>query len=126
MTLLTLTFFAPNLAGDIYNAALEPSLRIGVLRPAANFIGGPAPPVWRSLFRHSGLAHAFENRLELGAIGRIAARRCPRGAEAGDREGRDESETGLGGGTSLVKAAKLRQGGGHYETYIRKVSVGLD
>ena len=76
-----------------------------------------------ALFWQSGLAHAFENRLELGEICRVVAHRCPDGAEAGDREGRVEREAGLDCGTGVIEAAKLREGGAEHEIYKRKISV---
>jgi hypothetical protein len=78
------------------------------------------------LFWHSGLAHAFENRLELGEIRRVVAHRRPGGAEAGDGESRNEGETGLNRGTGLIEAAKLRESGAQHKIYIRKISVRLD
>src|SRR5271163_1514529 len=82
---------------------------------------------WRRLlFRNSGVAHAFENRLELGEIPRVVAHRRPGSVEAGDGEGGVESETGLGCGTSLIKASKLREAGAQHKIYIRKISVGID
>ena len=78
------------------------------------------------MFRNSGLAHAFENRLELREIPRVVAHRRPGSVEAGDGEGGIESETGLGCGTSLIKASKLREAGAQHKIYIRKISVHLD
>jgi hypothetical protein len=40
--------------------------------------------------------------------------------------GRVESETGQDGGTDLVKAAKLREGGGQIKICGRIISIGLD
>ena len=60
----------------------------------------------------SGLAHAFENRLELGQIRRVVALRRPGGSAAGDGVGRVEGETGPDCGTRFVKSPKLREGGG--------------
>src|SRR5580704_14680284 len=85
----------------------------------ARFVGGSAASIFwrRSLFRHSGLAHAFENRLELGEIRRVVAHRRPGGAEAGDGESRNEGETGLNRGTGLIEAAKLRESGAQHKIY---------
>ena len=49
----------------------------------------------RSLFGHSGLAHAVEKALQLGQMGRVIAHRRPGGAGARDGESRIERETGL-------------------------------
>jgi hypothetical protein len=58
------------------------------------------------LFGDSGLPQAFDNGLKLGQIRRVVAHRRPDGAEAGDGEGRVESEAGLNCGTGLIEAAK--------------------
>ena len=78
------------------------------------------------MFRNCGLAHAFENGLELGEIRRVVAHRRPSGVETVDGESRVESETGLGYRTGLIKTAKLREGGAQHKIDIRKISVGLD
>ncbi len=70
-----------------------------------------------SFLRQPRLAHAFENGLKLGQIRRIVAHRRPGGAGAGDGEGRVERETGLDGGTRLVKSTKLREGGGQRKIF---------
>src|SRR5271154_5307067 len=103
-----------------------PSARFGRI-PDSAFGGSAASIFWRrSLFRNSGVAHAFENRLELGEIPRVVAHRRPGSVEAGDGEGGVESETGLGCGTSLIKASKLREAGTQHKIYIRKISVGIN
>ena len=86
----------------------------------------PREAARRSLFGDAGLAHAVENGLEPGQVGRVVAPRRPGGAEAGDGEGRVEGEAGLDGGTRLVQSAKLRQGGGQVKIRYRIISVGLD
>ena len=80
----------------------------------------------RSVFRNSGLAHAFEDGLKLGQIRRVVAHRRPSGAGARDGEGRVERETGLDCGMRIVKSTKLREGGGRQEIRCRIISVGLD
>src|SRR5271165_5001541 len=80
----------------------------------------------RSLFGDSGLAHAFENGLKLGQIGRVIAHSRPKGAGAGDGEGRVERETGLDCGMCLVWSTKVREGGSQQEIRCRIISVGLD
>ena len=65
-----------------------------------------------SFLRQPGLAEAFENGLELRHMRGVVAHRRPGGAGAGDGEGRVEREAGLDCGMRLVKATKLREGGG--------------
>jgi hypothetical protein len=64
--------------------------------------------------------------LKLDQIRQVVAQRYPGGAGAGDREGRIERETGQDGGTSLVEAAKPRQGSAQVKICSRIISVGLD
>src|SRR5208282_5373109 len=78
----------------------------------------------RSLFGDSGLAHAFENGLKLGQIGRVIAHSRPKGAGAGDGEGRVERETGLDCGMCLVWSTKVREGGSKQELRCRLISFG--
>ena len=63
----------------------------------------------RSSLRHSGLAQAFEDGLELGQIRRVIAHRRPGGSAAGDGVGRVERETGPGRGARLIESPKLRE-----------------
>ena len=64
------------------------------------------------MFGDAGLAHGVENALEPGQECPVVAPRRPGGAAAGDGEGRVQREAGLDCGTRLVKATKLREGGG--------------
>ena len=115
---------------------VESGLRVGrTAPPRSSFatvdiaVGGKPPSARdgrRSLFRHAGLAHAFENRLKLGQKPLIFAPRDQVGPKAGDREGRVKREAGLDGGMRLVKPTKLRQGGAHRKILMRIISVGLD
>src|ERR1700677_163859 len=105
----------------------------GCRKPSLIFAALPAPPPRggaregrRSLSRDSGIAHAFESRLELREMRRIVAHRRPSRVEASDGESRDVSEAGLGCGMGLVWATKLRKGGAQHKIDIRKISVGLD
>jgi hypothetical protein len=59
-------------------------------------------------------------------VGAKYVRSYPGGAGAGDRESRIERETGQDGGTSLVEAAKPRQGSAQVKICSRIISVGLD
>src|ERR1700722_3990624 len=83
-----------------------------------------APPT--SWLRAPGHAHAFENGLELGHIGRVVARRRPGCAGARDGEARVERETGFDRGTRLVQSAQPREGDGQLKICMRMVSIGLD
>src|SRR5271163_39289 len=48
---------------------------------------GVSKPCRTTLLGDPGLAHAFENGLELGQIRRVVARSGPEGTDAGDSEG---------------------------------------
>src|SRR5271155_5977473 len=61
-----------------------------------------------------------------GQIFRVIAQRRPKGAGAGDGEGRVERETGLDRGTRLVQATKLRKRAAQHKVWMRIISVGLD
>ena len=65
----------------------------------------------RSLFRDSGLPHAFENGLKLGQVCRVVAPCRPEGAGARDGEGRIERQARRDSGMRLIQSAKLRERG---------------
>ena len=80
----------------------------------------------RSSLRDAGLAHPFENGLNLGQIRRVVAPRRPGVAYAGDEVGWIQRETGLDRGVRLVKSTELREGGGQVQIGRRIISIGLD
>src|SRR5208283_4067932 len=80
----------------------------------------------RSLLGDPGLAHAFENGLELGQIRRVVAHPRPGGAGAGNGEGRVERETRFNGETRLVESTKLSECGAQPKVWVRIISIGLD
>ena len=74
----------------------------------------------------AGLAHAFENGLELREICRVVGPRGPGGAGPRNGECRVERETGIDRGMRFVKSTELREGGGQMKISGRIISVGLD